>query len=103
LPLVNNPAIQHSPVKDVFRISIPMAKEDSAGRMSWDETAVLVAVKGYEPYYTLKRGTLVVAADGSNTWTEGNGTHAYLVSKAPVENVQAIINKLIQHQPVRLQ
>ena len=36
-----------------FRISIPKAKEDSLGRMSWDETAVLVAIKGYSQYYTL--------------------------------------------------
>ena len=29
--------IQNSPVKDVFRISIPLSAEDKDGRMSWDE------------------------------------------------------------------
>ncbi|RYG43266.1 MAG: nucleoside hydrolase, partial [Chitinophagaceae bacterium] len=42
IPLISDSSIQNSPVKDVFRISIPRAEEDSAGRMSWDETAVLV-------------------------------------------------------------
>ncbi|MGZ3776862.1 MAG: nucleoside hydrolase, partial [Mucilaginibacter sp.] len=35
LPLIHNTAIKNDPVKDVFSLSIPMAKEDSAGRMSW--------------------------------------------------------------------
>ena len=101
LPLVNNNKIKNSPVKDVFRISIPMAKEDSAGRMSWDETAVLIAVKGYQPYYTLNEGRMIVSEDGSNTWdSEGKG-HAHLVEKIPFENVRNEIQKLIQHQPVK--
>ena len=36
LPLIHNSAaIQNNPTKDVFRISIPMDKQDSLGRMSW--------------------------------------------------------------------
>jgi hypothetical protein len=78
-----------------------MAKEDSAGRMSWDETAILIAVKGYQPYYTLKKGRMVVNVDGSNIWdSEGKG-HAHLVEKVPFENVRNEIQKLIQHQPVK--
>lgn len=100
LPLVQNDAIQQSPVKDVFRISIPMAKEDSVGRMSWDETAVLVAVKGYAPYYNIERGTVIVAPDGSNTWQAGKGRHARLIAKQPPADVQTLLNHLMQHQPV---
>ena len=40
LRLIQSPAL-NSPVKDVFRISIPLSEEDRNGRMSWDETAVL--------------------------------------------------------------
>jgi hypothetical protein len=54
-------------VKDAFRISIGMSDEDRNGRMSWDQTAVLVAVKGHAPYYTLKWGTIKVNTDGSNS------------------------------------
>jgi hypothetical protein len=99
--LINNNKIKNSPVKDVFRISIPMAKEDSAGRMSWDETAVLIAVKGYQPYYTLKEGRMIVSEDGSNTWDSKGKGHAHLVEKIPFENVRNEIQKLIQHQPVQ--
>ncbi len=69
VPLAANPSIQNSPVKTVFSMCLPMAKEDNDGRMSWDETAVLVAIAGAEPYYRLQPGTIHVNADGSNTWT----------------------------------
>ena len=99
LPLVQNRGIQNSPVQDVFRISMPQAAEDSAGRMSWDQTAVLVAVKGSTPFYTLRRGTITVAGDGSNTWKDGGGKHFYLVEKWGPEQVQDLINHLMMHQP----
>lgn len=103
LPLIQNEQIENSPVKDVFRISIPMAKEDSAGRMSWDENAVLYALLPNQQYYKLKRGTVVIANDGSNTWVDGKGKHAYLVPVADAAAVQAHINALMQHQPVEKQ
>jgi inosine-uridine nucleoside N-ribohydrolase len=99
LPLIQNHGIQNSPIKDVFRISIPMAKSDSAGRMSWDETAVLVAAKGYSPHYTIQKGTMIIHQDGSNSWSSQGRKHAYLVEKLPSAEVEEIINKVIQHQP----
>jgi hypothetical protein len=103
LPLIHNDAIQNSPVKDVFRISIPQAAEDSAGRKSWDETAVLVGVLGYENWYDVKRGKIVISdKDGSNTWVDdANGTQAYLIEKTSPEVVQKLIEELIQHQPAK--
>jgi inosine-uridine nucleoside N-ribohydrolase len=99
LPLIKNTAIQNSPVKDVFRICIPLSQQDSAGRMSWDQTAVLIAAKGYASWWDLKKGHIVVAADGSNTWKDEPSDQAYLVDKAPVEVIEAVINKLMMHQP----
>jgi inosine-uridine nucleoside N-ribohydrolase len=100
LPLINNEAIKNSPVKDAFSISIPKAKEDSAGRKSWDETAVLVAIKGYSKFYTLHPGRIKVADDGKNTWDENGKGQAYLVEKADHREVQKLINELMMHQPV---
>jgi inosine-uridine nucleoside N-ribohydrolase len=97
--LIHNNAIHNSPVKDVFRISIPMAKEDSVGRMSWDETAVLTAINGYSPYYTLHYGHIEVAGDGKDKWLNDGTKQAYLVEAVPPAVVQALINKLIMHQP----
>ena len=99
IPLISDNSIQNSPVKDVFRISIPMSAEDSAGRMSWDETAVLVGVKGHEPYYTLNSGRIVVDDKGANKWDSTGAGHFHLVVKAPPAEVQNLINKLIMHQP----
>ncbi|HEX2534867.1 MAG TPA: nucleoside hydrolase [Chitinophagaceae bacterium] len=100
LPLVQQPDIRNSPVKDVFRIALPMAKEDSAGRMSWDQTAVLVAVRGWHPWYGTKEGTIAVAADGSNRWTSGKGPHLFLQEARPPSEAEAVINRLMLHQPV---
>jgi inosine-uridine nucleoside N-ribohydrolase len=99
LPLVQNNAIQNSPVKDVFRICLPLAEEDHNGRSSWDETAVLVAVKGFEPYYSIESGSIIVNDDGSNSWDKDGNNQFYLVEKLPHEQVQQLINNLIQHQP----
>ncbi|HEY4335859.1 MAG TPA: nucleoside hydrolase [Puia sp.] len=102
LPLINNSAIRHSPVKDAFRISIRQATEDAQGRMSWDETAVLVAIDGYSPWYSLRHGHIVIDTYGSNTWTDSvdeKEKQAHLVEALPASTVQQLINKLIQHQP----
>ena len=99
IPIISDSAIQNSPVKDVFRISIPMNAEDSAGRMSWDETAVLVGVKGHEPYYTLNSGRIVVDEKGANKWDSTATGHFHLVVKSPPAEVQDLINNLIMHQP----
>jgi inosine-uridine nucleoside N-ribohydrolase len=101
LPLINNKAIANSPVKDVFRICMPMAKEDSAGRRSWDETAVIVAVKGFAPYYDLHYGHIEVANDGKNAWGDAGRTQAYLVEARPSAEVASYINSAIMHQPIK--
>lgn len=101
LALTQNTRIQRSPVKDVFRICLPLAKEDKNGRMSWDQTAVLVGVKGYAPYYTVKPGRLTLNNDGSNGWDGAGKGHQYLVEKMPVPQVEKLINNLMQHQPVK--
>jgi inosine-uridine nucleoside N-ribohydrolase len=99
IPLVRNEAITHSPVKDVFRISIPLAKEDSLGRMSWDETAVLVAVNGIQPYYKMQKGSIEIADDGTNRWKRDAGNQVYLIEDQPSSEVQRVINDLLMHQP----
>jgi len=99
LPLVNNRFIKNSPIKDVFRICIPLSPQDSAGRMSWDETAVLIAVKGYKPWWNIQTGKIKVAADGSNTWENGSSLHSYLIESESPILVRDQINKLLMHQP----
>jgi len=100
LPLIHNDKIHNSPVKDVFRISIPKDPQDSLGRMSWDETAVLVAIKGYLPWYKLNEGKIIINKDGSNRWSNVPASQYHLVEVASPSVVAQLINKLIMHQPV---
>ncbi|HET7000476.1 MAG TPA: nucleoside hydrolase, partial [Puia sp.] len=102
LPLIHDSGIQRSPVKDVFAICIPLAAEDSAGRMSWDETAVFVAVKGWRNYYDLQLGDCLVNADGSNVWIDRGSMKSHLTEKKSPQEMAMIINQWIMHQPVRI-
>jgi len=99
LPLIHNEKIQHSPVKEVFALCIPMAAEDNAGRMSWDETAVWVAVKGWSDYYMLKSGRCIIHPDGKDEWNE-NGGHAHLIEKVSPAIMTDWINQHLMHQPM---
>jgi inosine-uridine nucleoside N-ribohydrolase len=100
LPLINNSSIRNSPVKEVYQISIPKDPHDKNGRMSWDQTAVLIAVRGYEKYYDGVHGKIIGKDDGSNSWDyEGKG-HIYIKEKLPVGEISAVINNLMLHQPV---
>jgi len=101
LPLIHNDKIHNSPVKDVFRISIPKDPQDSLGRMSWDETAVLVAIKGHLPWYKLNEGKIIINKDGSNRWSDVPALQYHLVEVESPLVVEQIINRLMMHQPVK--
>lgn len=101
LPLTQNETIQNSPVKDVFAKSIPMDKQDAAGRMSWDETAVLIAINGYENYFNITEGRFICMEDGSNKWNANGKGHFYVTQKMPVPEMENVLNKLMMHQPVK--
>jgi inosine-uridine nucleoside N-ribohydrolase len=98
LQLINNAGIKNSPVKDVYRISMSMAKEDAKGRSSWDQTAVLVAVRGHESWYQVCEGKIVSHADGRNEW-DSNGVHFYLIEKSERSVVANVIEGLMMHEP----
>ena len=93
--------IKNSPVKDVFRISIPLSEEDRNGRMSWDETAVLIGVYGTDRFFDTVRGKIIVNVDGSNTWEiNPEGKHYYVKMKVPVPQITTFIEDRMMHQPV---
>lgn len=100
IPLIHNEKIINDPVKDVFRICIPQAKEDVNGRMSWDETAVYVAVNGAASYYKLVPGKIQLNANGSDSWGE-NGNQYYLLAVRPPSEMEAIINNILMYQPIK--
>lgn len=105
IPLINNDDISESPVKDAYSISIPQSEEDKNGRSSWDQTAVLVAARGVEPYYECKEGRINVEWrywDAANIWDESGSGHCYLVEDKSVAYMQGLIDELMQHVPMEM-
>lgn len=90
--------VENSPIADTYRICLPQT--DPNGRMSWDQTAVLVAVNGYEPYFVIERGRMQVNDDGSDTWAaDPSGPQARLMEKLPYEQLASLIENYMMHQP----
>lgn len=101
LRLVNSD-IKNSPVKDVFRISMPLSPEDTNGRMSWDETAVLIGVYGTEQFFETVQGKIIVNSNGSNTWVDTpEGTQFYVRMKKPVPKITKFLEDRMMHQPLK--
>lgn len=67
------------------------------GRPSWDQTAVLAAVRGPAPFWNLSpAGRNHVSPDGSNRWeADPRASHAYLVENTPPANAAAEIESLM--------
>jgi pyrimidine-specific ribonucleoside hydrolase len=94
--------LENHPAKDVFRISIPMAAEDSLGRMSWDETAVLIGVYGTKGFFSKVRGKIIVNENGSNGWKDdASGSHYYVVQEMPVPEMARFIEDRMMHEPLK--
>jgi Inosine-uridine nucleoside N-ribohydrolase len=93
--------IKNSPVKDVFRISIPLSAEDKEGRMSWDETAALIGVYGTDGFFDTIKGKIIVNPDGSNTWENSpDGKQSYVKLKIPVPQISSFIEERMMHVPL---
>lgn len=89
-----------NPVKDVYDLCVNQS--DHYTGMSWDQTAVLVAVMGAEPFYNLEKGICSVDSVGSNTWVKSEkGGHYRLIPKMAPTEVAKIIDKYMKHLPVR--
>ncbi len=97
-----------NPVHDIFKRHLPSRESVKSGKsgypadqplghFSWDQTAVLAAVRGTGTYFDTQRGTYKIVDDkGSNEWTPAaNGPHARLVEKMPYGEVSRVIDDLI--------
>lgn len=84
-----------------FSIAIPMSDEDKNGRKSWDQTAVLTAVKGASFAFSEVRGKMVVEPSGFNRWiNKDNGSHTYLVFKKSPGEMSDLIERYMMHEPI---
>ncbi|MEP7109243.1 MAG: nucleoside hydrolase [Ferruginibacter sp.] len=95
--LIHNGSIQNSPVKDAFQIAL--AKDsNTVGRNSWDETAVLVAVRGLAPFFSFRKLNFEIKEDGKNVLIPGE-KFTYLTFKQTPEEIGKQIEDLMMHQP----
>ena len=104
-----------NPVRDIFAENLPtkeqMEKDPAkwhancygpGGRSSWDETAVLIAVRGWEKYCNVERGCFrMVGNAGADEWVPDaeNGRHLRIIEKVSKEEVGRVINELICRKP----
>ncbi|MBW3622512.1 MAG: nucleoside hydrolase [Armatimonadetes bacterium] len=89
-----------SPVREAYRLYFGGAFK---GRESWDQTAVLYAVRGLHNYWTAEtEGYMHVFPDGSNEWRKApDRDHAYLKESMPPASVAAIIQDLMTLPPMK--
>ena len=90
---------EHSPVREAFAMSF--SEGDPDGRMSWDQTAVLVAIKGYAPYFDVEYGHFQLSdSDGNNSWEfNPKGPHARLLFRMTPSQIAELIEGYMMHQP----
>ena len=73
-------------------------------RNSWDQTAVLCAVRDPEKYFYLSgKGTFICNTDGSNTWNpDKDSGHRFLIHKYPYRIIADQIEDLMMNQPAKI-
>ncbi len=78
-------------------------KEGEKSRNSWDQTAVLIAVRNAADYFYVNGpGKFIVHEDGSNTWDPtADAGHYFISHKYPYEHLAGIIEALMLHEPAR--
>lgn len=96
--LIASEKIVNSPVKDAYKVAL--AKDgNTVGRNSWDQTAVLVAVRGFGPYFTTRKINFDIQENGKSVPIDGD-KYTYLVFKQSPEEIARVIEELMMHQPM---
>ena len=90
---------EHHPVRRAYAAHPSDPLDD--GRPSWDQTAVLAAVRDPSTYFSLSDpGQVVVEDDGANTWVDDpTGQHRYLINQADTDLVKGVIAALMVGLP----
>ena len=86
-----------NPVRVAYETNPQVDKNKN--RQSWDQTAVLFAVRGLRDYWTMASGSLQISDDGKNTWASEGTRHSYLIAKKPVEEMKKVIEDLMVAPP----
>lgn len=91
-----------NPVAWAYRFNSKTYKpEISNTRESWDQTAVLCAIRAPEKYFYVEGpAKFNVFQDGKNMWSANDiGLHYFLVHKYPYSEIENIIDELMLYEP----
>ena len=97
-----------NPVKDVFKADLaprekisPRSWDQLAGHPSWDESAVLIAVRGEESYFAIENGFYEMKDDkGHDIWRyDPTSPSCRVLQKTPRVEVGKIIDELMLRKP----
>jgi inosine-uridine nucleoside N-ribohydrolase len=90
---------QNNPVKMAFETN-PMV-DSVKNRHSWDQTAVLFAVRSDSNYWAVENALLNIDDAGKNVWEKSKSSRAYLtVKRSPLE-IKKIIEDMMVEPPVK--
>jgi inosine-uridine nucleoside N-ribohydrolase len=96
--LMKDSTLANSPVRETYQYYLQKDKKPS--RPSWDQTAVLVAVRGLSGYFEAIPGQCKMFSDGHNEWADTpKGAHRYLTFKMAPAKIQVVIEDLMRHPP----
>ncbi len=103
LPIITGPSLlttpEQNPVRECYQLWDNALRN---GRASWDQTAVLYAVRGLTDYWHLQTGICRVDASGRTSWKDDPcGQHSYLIAKASVASMTTLISDLMAAPPRR--
>lgn len=107
--------VKGNPVKDAFALRLqprhrivppghPTCKatgDQMAGHPSWDELAVLIAVRGTDRYFNVDRGSYrMVGTEGQNEWVpDSKSINCRVTEKLPKAEVGRVIDELLCRPP----
>ena len=95
--LIHNTSIKNSPIKDAYHIALSY-DGNVEGHWSWDQTAVMIAVRGIKPYYNYRKISLAIKNDGKDTVIAGNRI-TYITFNQTPEMIAKVIEDLMMHEP----
>ena len=93
---------QNNPVSWAYKYNLATYENKPVkNRMSWDQTAVLCAIRDPERYfYVCGPGKIIVNPSGYNNWDpDSTKDHYFLVHKYPYQDISDTLERLMMYQP----
>lgn len=90
-----------SPVQWAYEYNLRTYGPKEDNRSSWDQTAVLIAVRNPEKYFYVNGpGKFIINRDGTNSWDPDiDAGHYFISHKYPYHKIEETLEELMMHIP----